>query len=303
MNRLSLISLFGTSFTLLVWLMVLPVSSLAQYGGNIQFDTGEHYLFPEEAPTYFLLGNDILMRKCPSKECTALASLKIGTPIRVIEKSEEPLTLKGVSVHWYKIKTSAGVGWIWGGWIAQGAIGSSQDPSVKFLAGYDRIEDRNHYYQIRVIKNGVEIDKIVIKSPTGNDYFQHFGSLGKKAMPNLHDILTVHVPGKASCGHWSGEVLIAWNGEKLVEMGTNGGIGDAEFSSSEYHIWPGDIDGVPGLVIRVSADTDQEEFEEDGEIRYRAFRKIRRSYLRWDGTKLAKTSKPAEVETYQLGEN
>lgn len=113
----------------------------------------------------YVLADDVSLRDCPSVQCEQLTTINIGTNVRLLAKSDTPHTINGIKSRWYKIKMGPQVGWVFGGMISQKTLASSTNPEIKFLfgeAGYDF--KGNKQFQVRAIKNGVQIDKIVFRS-------------------------------------------------------------------------------------------------------------------------------------------
>jgi hypothetical protein len=113
----------------------------------------------------YLLADNVVLRDCPAAQCEQLTTLNIGTYVRLLAKSETPQSINDVCSRWYKVKMGPQIGWIWGGLIAQKTMVSNMDAETKFLFG-EAGEDFNFQkqYQIRAVKNGVELDRIVFKS-------------------------------------------------------------------------------------------------------------------------------------------
>ncbi|MCK7590571.1 SH3 domain-containing protein [Subsaxibacter sp. CAU 1640] len=131
---------------------------------EVQFDI---YTTSAAKASRYLLADDVALRDCPSAQCEQLTTLKIGTYVRLLAKSETPQTINDVCSRWYKVKMGPQVGWIWGGLIAQTALTSTTDPEVKFFFGEagNTIGSQTQY-QIRAVKGGEELDRIVFTSST-----------------------------------------------------------------------------------------------------------------------------------------
>jgi hypothetical protein len=125
----------------------------------------EVYTTSAAKASQYLLADDVALRDCPSAQCEQLTTLNIGTYVRLLAKTEHPQTINGVCSRWYKVKIGPQIGWIWGGLIAQKTMVSSIDPGLRFLFG-EAGEDTHgqQQYQIRAVKNGVEMDKVVFQA-------------------------------------------------------------------------------------------------------------------------------------------
>lgn len=129
---------------------------------EVEFDV---YSTSATKASKYVLADDVSLRDCPSVQCEQLTTINIGTNVRLLAKSDTPHTINGIKSRWYKIKMGPQVGWVFGGMISQKTLASSTNPEIKFLfgeAGYDF--KGNKQFQVRAIKNGVQIDKIVFRS-------------------------------------------------------------------------------------------------------------------------------------------
>ncbi|MGJ8591503.1 MAG: hypothetical protein ACSHXF_03085 [Aquaticitalea sp.] len=147
--------------SMIVGILLIATSMLSQTQ-EVEFDV---YSNSAAKASRYLLADDVVLRDCPATQCEQLTTIKIGTYVRLLAKSETPQTMNDVCSRWYKVKMGPQVGWIWGGLIAQKIMVSNVDSETKFLFG-EAGEDINSQkqYQIRAIKNGMEMDKIVFSS-------------------------------------------------------------------------------------------------------------------------------------------
>ncbi len=68
---------------------------------EVEFDV---YSNSAEKASQYLLADDVAMRDCASVQCTQLATINIGTNVRLLAKSETAQTINGIKSRWYKIK-------------------------------------------------------------------------------------------------------------------------------------------------------------------------------------------------------
>lgn len=141
---------------------LLIATTMMSQNQEVEFDV---YSTSAAKASHYLLADDVSLRDCPSAQCEQLTTLNIGTYVRLLAKSENPQTINDVCSRWYKVKMGPQIGWIWGGLISQKTMTSAVDPEVKFVFG-EAGEDANSQkkYQIRAVKNGVELDRIVFKA-------------------------------------------------------------------------------------------------------------------------------------------
>lgn len=290
----------------LLFLLFLLVSlrGLAQEETSIdlQFFVTDNYLFPEEAPPFYLLADRVMLRECPSTTCKTLAQLGIAQRLVLLEQSENIDTLNGLSSRWYRVETPAGKGWLWGGFIAQYAFGSYADPDVKFLAGLEKnVRDENgrpiRYMQIRAVKNGKELQRLSVKT-----FSWGFGAVqqhGNKGLKNVDDILSIEVPCVGGCGCSTGEIIVFWSNQKLHHVADLMGSPDGAYSTNTRFIYPADMEGVRETLIRETyyyEDPDPNATEQPKKLK----RRIQREFFNWDGSTLRPAARKPELRTYWM---
>ncbi|TXD82708.1 SH3 domain-containing protein [Subsaximicrobium wynnwilliamsii] len=141
---------------------ILLMASFSFAQEEVEFDV---YSNSAEKASQYLMGDDVALRDCASAHCEQLTTITIGTNVRLLAKSETAQTINGVKSRWYKIKMGPQIGWIWGGLISQKTLVSHVNPEVKFVFGEAGLDYKGYKrFQMRAVKNGVEIDKIFIKS-------------------------------------------------------------------------------------------------------------------------------------------
>jgi len=148
--------------SLLIVAVLFIASDVFSQTKEVEFDV---YTTSVTKASKYLLADDVALRDCPSVQCEQLTTINIGTNVRLLAKSSAPHTINGVKSRWYKVKMGPQVGWIWGGMISQKTMVSNTNPELKFVfgeAGYDF--KGNKQLQLRALKNGVQVDKIVFKS-------------------------------------------------------------------------------------------------------------------------------------------
>ena len=146
----------------LIWMLLLGASTLWAQNQEVEFDI---YTTSAAKASRYLLADEVALRDCPSAQCEQLTTLRIGTYVRLLAKSESPQTINDVCSRWYKIKMGPQIGWIWGGLISQKTMVSHADPEVKFVfgeAGVDGLSRKQ--YQIRAIKDGEELDRVLFRA-------------------------------------------------------------------------------------------------------------------------------------------
>lgn len=148
--------------TLLIAAVLLIASDVFSQTKEIEFDV---YTTSATKASKYLLADDVALRDCASVQCEQLTTINIGTNVRLLAKSSTPQTINGVKSRWYKVKMGPQVGWIWGGMISQKTIVSTTNPEIKFVFGEAGFDFKgNRLFQLRALKNGTQVDKIVFQS-------------------------------------------------------------------------------------------------------------------------------------------
>ncbi|MEZ4806092.1 MAG: SH3 domain-containing protein [Flavobacteriales bacterium] len=285
-----------------LFLLLLPSAGLCQNDADVYFTPAGNYLMPEEAPMHYVLVNDLSMRAEPVATSALRSTLAIGAPVRIIDASEGITTINGIRSHWYRVDDGAQQGWIWGGYIATHAFGSTSDPTVKFLAGHERIGamvdgGSGYRYRLVALRNGTELDRIGLRS-FGHG-FEDVVNLGNKGLGDIDDIIALHVPCVGGCGCSTGEVMVFWDEGRFHHAADLIGSPDGNYSFHTAFIFPSDMEGMPGTIIRVTSDVleDDEDTEPEAEGVQRIFTK---EYLRWNGNTLEPTGKRKVERKYFL---
>lgn len=259
-----------------------------QWQAEVVHKTSENYLCPKSAPFHYVLGDSVALRESPGVKGRLLARLPIGTPVRLLRKSDTTDVLRGFSSHWYEVEGELGRGWIWGGLIAQEVAGSQDNAAVKFLGGYHHAEgpephagDRQYYYQIRAVRQGRELDKIVLRSFSYD--IGGFSNNGSMALKGVSDILLLNVPCMA-CEPYENYYVIFWDGRKFYNVLTQKGVELNAASTGLEVIFPADMDGEPNRVL-----TRYTSFERDPKTReVLEWCRVTEKF-RWEGSMLEKT--------------
>jgi hypothetical protein len=291
---------------LLLFVLFFAFSARAQVQADIRLYTADGYLFPDEAPFHYVLGDGVSFRDCPSDSCNILSLLEIGTRLTLLAESDSVSVFNGLSSKWYQADVAGKTGWVWGGWIAQQAFGSQTDPDVKFVAGYEKVirepaENRfGQYYQIRAIRKGEQIAKIVLKS-----FAWELGgvqNIGPKGLDKLDDILLLNVPCTGGCGCLTGDMVIFWANDKFHYVADLKGSPDAEYSQYQDFVFPSDMEGEKGIIIKRSGGYEDPPEDEAGQLEYQ--HKVKRSilteYFIWNGSNLVPSGRKSHRETYWL---
>jgi len=287
-----------------VLVSLIPLCLWAQDPAFIHHTPLDQYLFPEEAPAAYLLRGPVPLHTAPDMYGPVLATLQTGERIMVLEVHADTLALNGIRSHWYRIKAGDREGWTWGGHIAQDTFGSHTDPAVKFIAGVDHVTQSDtgsidFSYRIVAIGKGRELDHIVVRSFAWN--FGQVVNHGNLGLKNVDDVITLEVPCTGGCGCTTGAVVVFWSGGKFHHVADLMGSPDGAYSYSTSFIYPSDMEGVAGMVIRETStydDTTPQEVE-DGEPGTLT-RIVMREALRWNGSALVPGDAPPSKRRYLM---
>jgi hypothetical protein len=271
------------SFTLLVQL-----HAVAQHELEVNFTTQDQYLLAQEAPAHYVFGNNVALRQMPTDTAQLLSILNIGQPIILVKRSVHSSTIRGIKSQWYMTSVNGVTGWIWGGNIAVSAARSKANLDVVFLYGYEKsiynINDTlwGKYCKLRAIKGQTELDNIIVKSPSwdiGPAVF--YNNLG---LENIDDIIAINVPCTGGCGCTTGEIFVFWNNNKFTKVAQLLGTPDGDYSESTEFVFPADLEGERGYIIRKSSLVlDNGDITQSPEI---IKRQLLKQYYVWNGQQL-----------------
>ncbi|WP_290698303.1 SH3 domain-containing protein [Lacinutrix sp.] len=195
--------------------LLITVNVFAQ-NTEVVFDTYVNATASQSSK--YLLANNVALRDCPATQCQKATTLPIGMKVRLLEKSECPVTINGVTSSFYKVKVGPDTGWIFGGLISQKTMKSTADPSIMFVFGEKGVtgsndDDITNNYQIRAVKNGVEIDRLTIDSQ-GLDY-ANVTNIGNKGLENVDDVISLSLYNGETCDAEENTLYVVWEGNTL----------------------------------------------------------------------------------------
>ena len=180
--------------TLLITAVLLIASDVFSQTKEVEFEV---YTTSATKASKYLLADDVALRDCASVQCEQLTTITIGTNVRLLAKSSIPHTINGVKSRWYKVKMGPQVGWIWGGMISQKTMVSTTNPEVKFVFGEAGFDYKgNRLFQVRAIKNGAQVDKIVFQSKDINH--NEISLLNHKETQSNSDVIALNDAEKSA---------------------------------------------------------------------------------------------------------
>ncbi len=262
------------------------------------------HLFPEEADASYILTDQATLHVSPDIEADVLVRLPAGTSLWLEEVAPDTTWGDGLRSPWYRSKVGIHEGWVWGGHIARYAFGSASDPTVKFVAGLERVHLMDTtmmpcIYRIVALRKGKSIATYSIRSFGCG--VENINSLGGRGLSNVDDIITIGVPCVGGCGCTMGEVVVFWSGGVFHHVGDLMGSPDGNYSENTRFIYPTDMEGMPGTIIQETSTYDDEATLEPAEGESATLTRIvRREFRVWNGATLVPSDRPTEERRYQL---
>lgn len=213
--------------------MLCIASDLYAQNQEVEFDV---YTNSATKASQYLLGDDVAFRDCASVQCEKLATIAIGTNVRLLAKNETPQIINGITSRFYKIKMGPQVGWIWGGLISQKTMVSQMNPEIKFVFGEAGVDYKGYKrFQIRAVKNGIELDKIFVKSETLNHGLVSI--INKQDNTYGADVITLCNPDSESCDVTSSNSYIVFKNNKLMQTTTLVALEKIELQQDNYAVF------------------------------------------------------------------
>ncbi|NQY29451.1 MAG: SH3 domain-containing protein [Flavobacteriaceae bacterium] len=248
----------------------------------------------ENGDIAYLFGDNVRLRKAPSFEAEALAILKIGNCLEVLEKSNVKTTFKGIESPWYKVKYKNEVGYILGGLISLTRV---KNNNLSCFIGLEKM-DNKLYILTRVLSDAKTTyfeNRSAFLGDNNGFCLKLFDNKGLQEISNIIYINYIPESGGAN----SGGYYLFFDTKKLhkvIELTSGNDIGIWE---SEQLYFPNDSLGVKGKIIYIIeegefSDSETEESEPDWEKSSKIKLK-----LKWVDNKL--TPNPKTFENNQDG--
>jgi len=124
---------------------------------------------------------------------------------------------------------------------------------------------------------------------------------GSRGLKNVDDVITLEVPCVGGCGCATGDVVVLWSGGRFHHVTDLMGSPDGAYSSGSSFLYPSDMEGSPGTIIKVTSTFDDAPLQamEYGNPK-ELTRIVIREFLAWNGRQLVPTGRPTEERRYQL---
>ena len=243
----------------------------------------------------FLFADNVNIRETPSTKAKVIANLSIATPVKIISKTDDTLTVNGYNTYWYKISFdkngSKKTGYVWGGFISAFTTTTTNDSgnNVCFLFTITEYSEKIGFTaSLKAVVNGKIVSTVSFKphDTDQNNGIYSYDIDGKimsnKGLENVKKIIVISFLYPA-CGYSNGDVIVFWNGKNLIYGTEAPSVSEAGiFNFSSELIYPTDLEGKPNKVIRKEETVN---YDDEGNISSNSMKKI--EYI-WDGKKLVK---------------
>lgn len=242
-----------------VLVILTSLTAQAEYG---VYNYGEFLL---ESPV-LLFGDKVNIREEPSINANVVATLTIGDPMEIIDKAETRYTVNDYTTNWYQVafekEGERKEGYVWGGLISIVSLPLKTFDEDHFdvllfaITGFD--EEKGFTGEARIAREGAIISKVSFDIIShieieGGGYSHSIAGLAldDAGFSQLDNIFVLSFTYGA-CGVASAEVLLFWNGKKLV-YGVEGiSVSEADvFSQTCDFFFPDEIEGSPNYLIHV----------------------------------------------------
>jgi|GEM_PF-850107 len=275
----------GSGVLCIIFILLCFINTRAQSTDTLRFF--------EKQQIVYTLADSVNIRSTAGSAGELLMQLPIGTRLKILGESPVASRINNLMMPWYLVSFGNNQkGYIWGGKMALSSLRSNKNPEYTFHFGLEKADKNvDAIFQIRIEKNNQELQRISFEGFGMASKRHTFTNVSNKGLDNVDDIL--QVDGYAeSCGGFAGAKVFFWSNGKLHLVETLPDIGDGEFFETTYFIYPSDMEGKPGIIIRKDEEGEHL-FEKEQKtaswnspnIRYD---KNSTTKYRWDGEKLIK---------------
>ena len=151
---------------LLLLLICVPLISFSQDTYIPDKFQDDYFPYFRKGSYQYLIADKVNIRKGPSTNTSVVANLPIGSRLKIIEELSYRFTYNNIKLPWYKVSFNLDgvdrIGYVVGIFIAEAFYISEHNKNLIFLSGMSKYlpEDKSLYYQVRVVYNNREIDRI-----------------------------------------------------------------------------------------------------------------------------------------------
>ena len=243
-----------------------------------------------EGQVVYLLADSIHVRAEPSSSSASVTRLAIGTKLTILSETDVITKLNGIYMPWYYVQFNGKKkGYVWGGKIARTSFRSYANNSYAFHFGLEKIAEGDYddvFYQIRVEKDNKEVQRLSFQG-FGLGYKEHScTNSGNRGITTLDDVIYVDASAEY-CGDGGGSLVFFRSGGKLTMVKQLWDMMDAPMFTSNYFIFPSDMEGEKGKIILHEEDGEIMDSDKDPGGRV-VYSKNKNTKLTWNGSELVK---------------
>ncbi len=242
---------------LIILLLWNAKALIAQTELNPPFKTNGQYLsllyddeevaIMQQHPLW-IAADKVNLRQTASEKAMIVAVLPIATPVKILSKSGKSFIINGLSAHWYEVETaSLQKGYIWGGYLSGLHVRGMADTTIYFMVNLASQVKETIYAQIRAIRNGQEIARIVFKINTNIGYNADLENknMDGACLEGVNTAIHLHTYFPA-CGYGTADELIFWTGKTFIHALTTRSEGELGNFATQNVLLPQE----PGGLLR-----------------------------------------------------
>lgn len=258
-----------------VFLLFITTLSFSQEDENTKY-LHSQYEFTTGNIEY-LFADKVKFRTGPTLNSTVIKLLEIGTPIKIIEKTETQMHYQGINTPWYKIEVNGKNGYILGALISLNSHFTNSKNAL-FLCQLKKNKEDNYIIKIRHFTKGQDYNEVELKQ-TGTGLFT-FHLFNNKGVNNIENILMIDALAEA-CGVEGNITYYFWSNNKLTHIADLPNFAESGFfSTDQSFLFPNDPEGAENSIIHISKSVTYED-EESSEPKSE---EIKSNSYKWTGT-------------------
>ncbi len=193
--------------------------------------------------TAYLFGNDVKLRANPSAKSDVIQLLKITSEIKILKKTTETYSYKGIDWPWYKVQYQDKVGYVIGGLIS---LDTQKVNNSTYLVSLKKVGEK-----YKIITRVINEDKGSLENIAdfGTEYYFTLEVFNNRGIDNISNMAFIDYHAEA-CGVNGGGYYL-FNDETSLLMAVNlFTISEAGlFSYNEKVFFPNDKKGIEGKVV------------------------------------------------------
>jgi hypothetical protein len=266
----------------------------AQTEFNQPFKTNGQYLSllyndPElssmQQQKLWVAADNVNLRQTASSQAAVVAVLPVATPVKILSKSDKSFIINGLSAHWFEIQTpTLQKGYIWGGYLSGLYVRAMSDTTLYFMVSLASQVKEKAQAQIRAIRKGQEIARMVFEIHSNIDYNADLENrnMDGAGLEGVNSAINLHTYFPA-CGYGTSDELIFWTGKTFIHALTTRGEGEMGHSVTQNVLLPQDPGGLLRHVLVVEQTVQMD--EDNSKITHQAYKM---TFYQWKNQKLMK---------------